>query len=54
MSLLVIEPSSLGDIIHALLIVSELKSRRPEILVDWVVRTEFVEVVEASGLWIIS
>ncbi|MDR1458528.1 MAG: glycosyltransferase family 9 protein [Puniceicoccales bacterium] len=50
MRLLVIKPSSLGDIIHGLLIVSELKARHPEILIDWVVRAEFAEVIEASGL----
>ncbi|MDR0351461.1 MAG: glycosyltransferase family 9 protein [Puniceicoccales bacterium] len=50
MKLLVIKPSSLGDIVHALLIISELKIRRPEISIDWVVKSEFFELIEASKL----
>jgi ADP-heptose:LPS heptosyltransferase len=50
MRLLVIKPSSLGDIVHALLVVSALRSKRPDVSVDWVVKAEFADVIEASGV----
>ncbi|MDR2735423.1 MAG: glycosyltransferase family 9 protein [Puniceicoccales bacterium] len=50
MRLLVIKPSSLGDIVHGLLVVSKLRRNRPDVSIDWVVRAEFVEVVRASRL----
>lgn len=45
--ILVIKPSSLGDIIHALMVVEALGREKPELQVDWVVRDIFAPFVEA-------
>lgn len=50
MRLLVVKPSSLGDIVHAMVVISELKRQRPEIEIDWVVRDCFSELVETSKI----
>ncbi|MDE6575794.1 MAG: glycosyltransferase family 9 protein [Opitutales bacterium] len=50
MRLLVIKPSSLGDIVHAMVVVSELKRQRPKVVVDWVARDCFAELVRASQI----
>lgn len=42
---LVIRPSSLGDIVHALPIVHDLKRHRPGIAVDWVAEEQFTSLV---------
>jgi heptosyltransferase-1 len=41
----VIRPSSLGDIVHALPIVHDLKRHRPGIAVDWVAEEQFASLV---------
>ncbi|MDR3117402.1 MAG: glycosyltransferase family 9 protein [Puniceicoccales bacterium] len=48
--LLVIKPSSLGDVVQALQVVAALKARRTDVAVDWVVRDCFLDLVRASGL----
>ena len=35
-AVLVIRPSSLGDIVHALALVADIRSERPELAIDWV------------------
>jgi lipopolysaccharide heptosyltransferase I len=45
--LLVIKPSSLGDIIHGLQIVESIRVQLPELRVTWVVEASFTAVVEA-------
>ena len=47
-SLLVIKPSSLGDIVHALQVVQTLARERPECRVSWVVRERFAGLVQAA------
>lgn len=47
---LVIKPSSLGDIVHALQWAASLRQQRPEVRLTWVVRDLFAPIVEASGL----
>ena len=42
---LVIRPSSLGDIVHALPIVHDLKRHRPGIEIDWVAEEQFTSLV---------
>jgi heptosyltransferase-1 len=42
---LVVRPSSLGDIVHALAIVSDIREHRPEISIDWVAEDVFVPLV---------
>ena len=44
-NLLIVKPSSLGDILHALPLVEELHSAFPGISVDWVANGEFVRLV---------
>ena len=45
MSLLVVRPSSLGDIVYALALVSDLARHRPGTPVDWVAERGFVPLV---------
>lgn len=47
-SLLVIKPSSLGDIVHALQVVQVLARERPECRITWVVRERFAGLVQAA------
>jgi ADP-heptose:LPS heptosyltransferase len=47
-SLLVIKPSSLGDIVHALQVVQTLARERPEVRISWVVRERFAGLVQAA------
>jgi heptosyltransferase-1 len=44
-SALIIRPSSLGDIVHALPIVHDLHSHRPDLAVDWVAEEQFTGLV---------
>ena len=45
MSLLVVRPSSLGDLVYALAIVSDVERHRPGMAVDWVVETGFMPLL---------
>jgi heptosyltransferase-1 len=47
-SLLVIKPSSLGDIVHGLQVMQIVARARPEIRISWVVRERFAPLVEAA------
>ena len=42
---LIIRPSSLGDIVHALPIVHDLHRHRPGLAIDWVAEEPFAAVV---------
>ena len=46
--LLVIQPSSLGDIAHGLQVVASIKSQQPQWRVSWIVRDIFAPLVRAS------
>ncbi len=46
--LLVIKPSSLGDIVHGLQVVQAVKRARPDWQVTWVVRDRFAPLVQAA------
>lgn len=46
--ILLIKPSSLGDIVHALPVVSALKVRWPEAHLTWVVKRQWAEFVERA------
>jgi ADP-heptose:LPS heptosyltransferase len=48
--LLVVKPSSLGDIIHGLQAVAALRNRRPDVEITWVVRDSFADAVRRSAL----
>lgn len=45
--ILVIKPSSLGDIIHGLMVMEALRRERPQLQIDWVVRDIFAPFVQA-------
>lgn len=47
-SLLVIKPSSLGDIVHALQVVQTFARERPQCRISWVVRERFAGLVQAA------
>jgi ADP-heptose:LPS heptosyltransferase len=47
-TLLVIKPSSLGDIVHGLQVVQTLARERPECRITWVVRERFAGLVQAA------
>ena len=44
-SVLIVRPSSLGDIVHALPVVHDIRQHRPGMNVDWVAEEMFVELV---------
>jgi heptosyltransferase-1 len=44
-AVLVVRPSSLGDIVHALAIVSDIREQRPELAIDWVAEDMFAPLV---------
>lgn len=48
--ILVIKPSSFGDIIHGLLVAERIRSQLPGVQMDWVARDIFAGLVEASGV----
>jgi len=48
--ILVIKPSSLGDIIHGLLVADRIRSQLPSVQIDWVARDVFAGLVGASGI----
>ncbi|MDR0590601.1 MAG: glycosyltransferase family 9 protein [Puniceicoccales bacterium] len=50
MRLLVIKPSSLGDIVHAMVIISELRAQLPGCVIDWVVGDRFFDIVDQSRI----
>jgi len=45
MSLLVVRPSSLGDLVYALAIVSDVARHRPDVAIDWVAESGFVPLL---------
>ena len=50
LDLLIIKPSSLGDIVHALIAVQSIKTQRPEAKITWVIRSGFVPLLESVEL----
>jgi ADP-heptose:LPS heptosyltransferase len=50
MHILVIKPSALGDVIHGMIVISELKKQLPECVIDWVVSDKFAEIVILSKI----
>lgn len=48
--LLVVKPSSLGDVVHGLRVVASVKEEWPETRVSWVVRDVFAPIAQASGI----
>ena len=50
MKILVIKPSSLGDIVHGLRIVHQVHEIIPSVRIDWVVKKGLEDILSASGL----
>ena len=50
MDILIVKPSSLGDIIHVFPALELLRRRYPEAQTDWLVRPEFAEILDYSPL----
>jgi ADP-heptose:LPS heptosyltransferase len=50
MKILVIKPSSLGDIIHALPFLKSVKETFPESEIDWVISEPLMEILEHNPL----
>ena len=48
--ILIVKPSSMGDIIHGLLIAEAIQDQLPKVSIDWVVRGEFAALVQASAV----
>ena len=44
-AILVVRPSSLGDIVHALALVADVRAERPELAIDWVAEESFAPLV---------
>ncbi len=49
MSVLVVRPSSMGDVVYALALVPDLARHRPELAIDWVAERAFVPLVELDA-----
>jgi len=47
LEVLIIKPSSLGDIVHALQVATSLKTQRDDLRISWVVREIFAPIVRA-------
>jgi len=45
--LLIIKPSSLGDIVHGLQVATSLKNQKPDLRISWIVRDIFAPMVRA-------
>ena len=50
MKVLVIKPSSLGDVIHALRVISLLVKEKPNLQIHWVIKKGLEGIIDASGL----
>ncbi|MDR1255830.1 MAG: glycosyltransferase family 9 protein [Puniceicoccales bacterium] len=50
MHILVIKPSSLGDIVHGLQVAAIMKKHMSGLQIDWVARDCFADIVAASGI----
>ena len=47
--LLIIKPSSMGDIIHGLFVAESIKAQLPGVIIDWVVRREFAPLIDSAS-----
>lgn len=50
MKILIIKPSSLGDVIHALRVISVIRKEIPEAQLHWVIKKGLEGIIESSGL----
>ena len=50
MQILIIKPSSLVDVIHALRIAKQIIDNIPAVFIDWVIKSELKPILVASGM----
>jgi ADP-heptose:LPS heptosyltransferase len=50
MQILVIKPSALGDVVHGMVAITELKKQFPECVIVWVASDKFAEIVNLSKI----
>jgi len=48
--ILIIKPSSLGDVVHALRVAKQILTSLPSSHIDWVIKSELQPILTASGL----
>jgi ADP-heptose:LPS heptosyltransferase len=47
--LLIIKPSSMGDIIHGIFVAESINAQLPGVIIDWVVRREFAPLIDSAS-----
>ena len=47
--LLIIKPSSMGDIIHGIFVAESIKAQLSGVIIDWVVRREFAPLIDSAS-----
>ena len=50
MKFLIIKPSSLGDVIHGMRVVTQIKKSFGNVIIDWVIKDSLEEIIKASNL----
>ena len=50
MKFLIIKPSSLGDVIHGMRVVTQIKKSFGNVIIDWVIKDSLEEIIKASDL----
>ena len=50
MKVLVVKPSSLGDVVHSLRVMKQLKDTYSDVKIDWVIKNELEGILHASGI----
>ena len=50
MKVLVVKPSSLGDVVHSLRVMKQLKDTYSGVKIDWVIKNELEGILHASGI----
>ena len=50
MKFLIIKPSSLGDVIHGMRVVTQIKKSLGNVIIDWVIKDSLVEIIKATDL----
>ena len=50
MQILIIKPSSLGDVVHTLRVAKQIIDNIPAVSIDWVIKSELEPILEVSGM----
>ena len=49
MRILIIKPSSLGDVIHALRVIVQIKTNNPQVKIDWVIKSSLKDILSTTN-----